>query len=36
METKVCKVCGQELPVNAFRMTRWGTNYADLLKYNNK
>lgn len=25
METKVCKVCGQELPVSAFRMTRWGT-----------
>lgn len=25
METKICKVCGQELPVSAFRMTRWGT-----------
>ena len=24
METKVCKGCGRELPINAFRLTRWG------------
>lgn len=25
METKTCRECGRELPVSAFRMTRWGT-----------
>lgn len=25
METKVCKECGRELPVNLFKKTRWGT-----------
>lgn len=24
METKTCKTCGRDLPVNAFRHTRWG------------
>lgn len=24
METKVCKVCGLELPLSAFKKTRWG------------
>lgn len=25
METKVCKECGEQRPINAFRLTRWGT-----------
>lgn len=25
METKICKKCGQELPISEFRKTRWGT-----------
>lgn len=24
METKLCKVCGRELPLTAFKNTRWG------------
>ena len=24
METKTCKVCGRELPLAEFRVTRWG------------
>lgn len=24
METKTCKVCGRELPLTEFRVTRWG------------
>lgn len=24
METKICKICGRELPKTKFRITRWG------------
>ncbi|MDE6535879.1 MAG: hypothetical protein K2K82_07720 [Muribaculaceae bacterium] len=24
METRICKICGRELPKAAFRLTRWG------------
>lgn len=24
MELKICKVCGEELPIGQFRKTRWG------------
>ena len=27
-ETKVCKCCGRELPINCFKMTRWGTRVS--------
>lgn len=29
METKTCKKCGRELPVTAFKRTRWG-HYSDV------
>lgn len=25
METKICKVCGRELPETEFKLTRWGS-----------
>lgn len=25
METQKCKCCGRELPIEMFKMTRWGT-----------
>lgn len=25
METKICKVCGRELPETEFKTTRWGS-----------
>lgn len=27
-ETKVCKCCGRELPINCFKATRWGTRVS--------
>lgn len=29
METKKCKKCGRELPITAFKRTRWG-HYSDV------
>lgn len=32
METKVCKVCGQELPLSEFRRSPFATNYIATCK----
>lgn len=32
METKVCKVCGQELPLSEFRKSPFATNYIATCK----
>ena len=29
METKICKQCGRELPIDHFRKTRWGGYYTN-------
>lgn len=27
METRICKECGEERPISAFRLTRWGNRW---------